>query len=75
MGNRAEWIVSALAITSIGAVLVAVNTWSTARELAYVLDHSDASALILTPSYLRYDYRAMLGGPGTAQAAQRRRRR
>jgi fatty-acyl-CoA synthase len=60
MGNRAEWVVSALAITSIGAVLVAVNTWSTARELAYVLEHSEASVLVLTPTYLRYDYRTML---------------
>ena len=62
MGNRAEWVISPLAITSIGAVLVAVNARSTAHELGYVLDHADASALILTPTYPRYDYRAMLAG-------------
>src|SRR3954463_3194089 len=44
MGNRAEWILSALAITSLGAVAVAVNTWLTTRELAYVLEHSEAKA-------------------------------
>lgn len=60
MGNRAEWLISALAIVSLGAVLVAVNTWGTARELGYVLNHSDARCLILTPTYLKYDYREQL---------------
>ena len=60
MGNRSEWLISALAIASLGAVVVAVNTWGTSRELGYVLNHSDAKCLILTPTYLKYDYRAML---------------
>lgn len=60
MGNVPEWIIADFAITSVGAVMVAVNTWVTARELGYVLEHSDTRMLITTGRYLRHDYRAML---------------
>jgi fatty-acyl-CoA synthase len=60
MGNRAEWIIADLAICSLGAIMVAVNTWVTSRELAYILHHSDASMLIATDRFLKYDYFAML---------------
>src|SRR5256885_9757362 len=43
MGNRPEWIACAYGITSIGAVLVPVNTFFEADEREYVLAHSDAS--------------------------------
>src|ERR1051326_546479 len=33
MGNRPEWVIADLAICALGAVMVAVNTWVTAREL------------------------------------------
>src|SRR5690242_5249653 len=56
MGNRAEWVIAALATASLGAVAVAVNTWATARELAYVLTHSDATCVIAVPKYLKADY-------------------
>ena len=62
MGNRPEWIVAALAICSLGAVMVAVNTWLTARELRYVLEHSDTDTLIFAPTFLRSDFAAMLDG-------------
>ena len=45
MGNKPEWIIADLAICSLGAVMVAVNTWVTSRELGYVLAHSDARML------------------------------
>ena len=60
MGNRIEWIVADFAICSIGAIMVGVNTWVTARELAYVLSHSEACLLITTGKYLKQDYRQML---------------
>jgi long-subunit acyl-CoA synthetase (AMP-forming) len=44
MGNKPEWIIADLAICSLGAVMVAVNTWVTSRELGYVLVHSDTRA-------------------------------
>ena len=60
MGNRPEWIVADLAVCALGAVMVAVNTWGTARELCYVLAHSDAKLLIASDHFLKYDYFAML---------------
>ncbi|MGE5165499.1 MAG: AMP-binding protein, partial [Sphingobacteriales bacterium] len=60
MGNRPEWIIADLAICSLGAVLVAVNTWVTSRELGYILHHSDTSTLIASDRFLKYDYFAML---------------
>jgi fatty-acyl-CoA synthase len=60
MGNRPEWIIADLAACALGAVMVAVNTWVTARELCYVLAHSDAKLLIASDHFLKYDYFAML---------------
>jgi fatty-acyl-CoA synthase len=60
MGNVPEWLLIDLAIVSLGAVMVAVNTWATARELEYVLRHSDTNYLVTVDRYLKYDYFAML---------------
>jgi fatty-acyl-CoA synthase len=61
MGNRPEWVIADLAITLLGGAMVAVNTWTTPRELHYVLSHSDSSVLVMADRYLRYDYAGMLG--------------
>ena len=61
MGNKPEWIIADLAICSLGAVMVAVNTWVTAREIEYILNHSDADTLVHVDRFLKYDYVAMLG--------------
>lgn len=60
MGNKWEWIVADLAVCSLGGIMVAVNTWVTARELAYILKHSDADTLVYVDRFLKYDYLAML---------------
>ena len=60
MGNRVEWVTSCLAITSLGAVMVSLNTWATVRELEYMLAHSETRTLIAYPSFLKADYGAML---------------
>lgn len=60
MGNRPEWIVADFAITLLGGVMVGVNTWATARELEYVLAHSDSRFLVAADRFLKYDYRALL---------------
>ncbi len=60
MGNRIEWVVADFAICSIGAVMMGVNTWVTARELAYVLGHSESCLLVTTGRFLKQDYRQML---------------
>ncbi len=56
MGNKPEWVVADLAITMLGGVLVAINTWATVRELEYMLRHSDAMMLITVERFLKYDY-------------------
>lgn len=60
MGNKPEWVIADLAICSLGAVMVAVNTWVTTRELGYILKHADADTLIMSDRFLKYDYLAML---------------
>jgi fatty-acyl-CoA synthase len=60
MGNRPEWIIADLAICSLGAIMVAVNTWVTARELRHILTHSDTAILVASDGFLKYDYFAML---------------
>jgi fatty-acyl-CoA synthase len=68
MPNRPEWLLVDFAVTSLGATLVPVSTWSRARELGYVLDHSDATTLITVERFGGQDYLGMLaelGGPGS----------
>lgn len=60
MGNQPEWLTSALAVISLGAVVVALNTWATPAELEYLIAHSDATLVIATPRFLKADYGAML---------------
>jgi fatty-acyl-CoA synthase len=60
MGNKPEWIIADLAICSLGAIMVAVNTWVTARELRHILAHSDAVMLIASDAFLKCDYFSML---------------
>lgn len=59
-GNRAEWLVADFAVLSVGAIAVGLNTWSTARELAYQLDHAAAKLLFLEPRFRDRDFVAML---------------
>lgn len=44
--NRPEWVVAALAIAKVGGILAAISTFSTGRELGWMLEHSGAVALI-----------------------------
>jgi fatty-acyl-CoA synthase len=46
MGNRPEWVATAFGVARAGGVLVPINTYLEARELEYVLNHSDATVLI-----------------------------
>src|SRR6516165_6377955 len=56
MGNKPEWIIADLAVCSLGAIMVAINTWVTGRELGYVLAHSDARMLVASDHFLKNDY-------------------
>ena len=45
--NSVEWAVAALAIQAVGGVLVPIVPSSTAEQIAYVVDHSDARVLFV----------------------------
>ena len=60
MGNGIRWLEIFLATTSLGAVVVPVNTRFRAEELAYVLRQSRASTLITADVFLRTDFIGML---------------
>ena len=49
--NRTEWVVGALAAGKIGAIIAAISTFSTPRELAWTLEHSGAAALITLDAF------------------------
>lgn len=55
-GNRAEWIIIDLAIMHIGAISVGLNTWSSANELAYQLDHAAVRLLFVEPRFREQDF-------------------
>jgi fatty-acyl-CoA synthase len=44
--NRPEWLIGAFAAAKVGAVTVAVSTFSTPRELAWTLEHARPRVLI-----------------------------
>ena len=49
--NRTEWIITAFAVAKIGAIVAAISTFSTPRELAWMLEHSGAVALVTLASF------------------------
>jgi long-chain acyl-CoA synthetase len=49
MRNYPEWIISYLGALSIGAVVVSMNAWWTADEMAYGLEDSGTKVLIADP--------------------------
>ena len=54
--NGPEWIIGWLAATRIGAVTALLNTYLKARELDWVLRHSDVSMLLTVDGHLGHDY-------------------
>src|SRR6266566_2030135 len=58
--NRAEWVVIQYATARIGAILVNINPAYKTAELAYVLQQSGASLLLLARAFCTSDYVGML---------------
>jgi acyl-CoA synthetase (AMP-forming)/AMP-acid ligase II len=54
--NIREWVVAALAVYSVGAVLVPVNTRFKSREARYVLDKAGVRLLFTVTGFLGTDY-------------------
>jgi len=72
--NRPEWIEAAFAVMKIGAVLVPVNTRLRTEDVAYIVDQSDSTALIVAERSGPVDYLAMvreLVPPGAAPGTTR----
>jgi fatty-acyl-CoA synthase len=60
MLNCPEWIEIAFAVMKIGAVLVPINTRLRTEDVAYILDQSDSSTLILAERSGSVDYLGMI---------------
>ncbi len=58
--NRAEWLITQLATSKIGAILVNINPAYRLHELEYALNQSGCSALVFAPQFRGVDYRAMV---------------
>ena len=58
--NYSEWVLTQFATAKIGAVMVNVNPAYRTHELAYVLNQSEANAMILIGRFRNSDYAAML---------------
>ena len=63
--NRWEWVVVALAVSRVGAVLVPVNTRFKGAEAAYVLKAAKVRMLFVANGFLDTDYEASLDGQDT----------
>jgi fatty-acyl-CoA synthase len=57
--NCVEWVLVQYATAHLGALLVTVNPAYRTHELAFVLEQSDVSLLIASPSFKTSDYVAM----------------
>ncbi len=64
MGNCAEWLAVMFAALSLGARVVAVNTWFRTHELRHVFARADIRLLVASDGYLRQDYLALLREAG-----------
>jgi fatty-acyl-CoA synthase len=49
--NRPEWLVTAFAAAKIGAVTVAISTFSTPREIAWTLEHAQPRVIVTMEAF------------------------
>ena len=60
INNRCEWLEAAFGAWLLGAVVAPFSTWSTRRELEFLLADSEVRALVALARFAREDYAAML---------------
>lgn len=60
MNNRAEWLEVAFGAWLLGAVVTPFSTWSTRKELEYLLADSGVAVMVAVPRFAREDYAATL---------------
>ena len=76
MPNRPEWLLLDFAVTTLGAILVPISTWSRPRELEYVLAHCGVGTLVTVPhlgAQRFLDAVDEMGGPGSPRLPDLRR--
>lgn len=54
--NRPEWLISAFAISKIGGITVGVSTFSSAREIAWTVDHCRPAAIVALEAFRGQSY-------------------
>ncbi|GAB2813110.1 AMP-binding protein [Streptomyces daliensis] len=69
LGNGPRWVALFLALGSVGAVTVPVNTRYTADEVAHTLAHAKVSTLFVADHVLRVDFSAVLDEIGVGTEA------
>lgn len=77
--NRPEWLIAAFATARIGAIVAAISTFATARELGWALEHAGAAALVTVEAFRGRRHLAALhdlcpelgrGAPGQLRSAR-----
>lgn len=58
--NRIEWAVTQTALAGLGAVLVPINTHFRENDLRFVLNHSQAKAILLSERFRSSEYLGMI---------------
>jgi Acyl-CoA synthetases (AMP-forming)/AMP-acid ligases II len=56
MGNQVEWLLTQFAVSMLGGVLVALNTWWRQDELRHALELTEPKVLVMVDHYLGNDY-------------------
>src|SRR5262244_1713854 len=54
--NRPEWLIAAVAAAKVGAVTAAISTFSTARELAWTLEHAQPRVVVTMAAFRGHEY-------------------
>src|SRR6266850_5547312 len=49
--NRPEWLIASVAAAKVGAVTVAISTFSTPREIAWTLEHARPRVLVTMEAF------------------------
>src|SRR5256886_3834724 len=54
--NRPEWLVAAVAAAKLGAVTVAISTFSTPREVGWTLEHAQPRVIVTMEAFRGHEY-------------------
>lgn len=68
--NAPEWVVASLAVHTVGAGVVTLNTRFKGDEAAYIIDKSQAKMLLTVNGFLGFDYVAMVRDIGVPASVE-----